>query len=191
MNREFGDARDASTEPEYAEYQYIIVGGGTAGCAMAATLSDRYRVLLLERGGTPYGDPSIERLEGWADLLRAASDSPRSPVQPFRSVDGVPSRRARVLGGGSAINAGFYSRASEADVAAAGWSPREVEDAYQWVEHHLVSPASLGPWQSAFRASLVEAGVTPDNGRTFEHLQARLHTSRINVIEVQIRALTF
>jgi hypothetical protein len=34
-----------------------------------------------------------------------------SPAEPFASEEGVPNTRARVLDGGSAINAGFYSRA--------------------------------------------------------------------------------
>ncbi|KAG0620341.1 hypothetical protein M758_4G208800 [Ceratodon purpureus] len=172
-NRAFSKPRDANTEPSHAQYEYIVVGGGTAGCAIAATLSEHYKVLLLERGGTPYGNPSIERLEGWADLLRddPTESSERSPIQAFRSADGVHNRRARVLGGGSAINAGFYSRASDAEVRAAGWKPKSVQEAYEWVEERIASPASLGPWQKALKNGLVQAGVTPDNGLTYEHIQ--------------------
>lgn len=91
---EFFDVRDATTEPLHAQYQYIAVGGGTARCALATTLSEQYTVLLLEKGGTPYGNPRIERVEGWSDLL---VDDPRnpsetSPVQAFRSADGVYNR---------------------------------------------------------------------------------------------------
>lgn len=175
LNRDYSNARDAVTEPRHAQYQYIIVGGGSAGCSLAATLSEQYKVLLLERGGSAYGNPSTERVWGWGDLLL---DDPTkntteviSPVQAFRSADGIHNRRARVLGGGSAINAGFYSRASVADVRAAGWKPSEVEEAYEWVEEKIVSPASLGPWQTVLKNGLVEAGVTPDNGRTYEHMQ--------------------
>lgn len=173
VNRDFSKAHAATTEPSNAQYEYIIVGGGTAGCALAATLSERHKVLLLERGGTPYGNPSIERLEGWADLLQddPAKRSARSPIQAFRSADGVHNRRARVLGGGSAINAGFYSRASAAEVRAARWEPQRVQEAYEWVEDQIVHPAPLGPWQTALKNGLAEAGITPDNGRTFEHIQ--------------------
>lgn len=78
VNWEFSKARDATTEPLHAQYEYIIVGGGTAGCALAATLSQRYKVLLLERGGSPYGNPSIKRMEGWADLLPDDGPAARS-----------------------------------------------------------------------------------------------------------------
>jgi NADH dehydrogenase FAD-containing subunit len=32
-------------------YDYIVVGGGATGCPLAATLSQNFTVLLLERGG--------------------------------------------------------------------------------------------------------------------------------------------
>lgn len=46
--------QDASTAAISLEADYIIVGGGTAGCPLAATLSERFSVILLERGGVPY-----------------------------------------------------------------------------------------------------------------------------------------
>ena len=41
-------------------YDYIVVAGGTAGCPLATTLSANYSVLVIERGGCPYGNPDIE-----------------------------------------------------------------------------------------------------------------------------------
>lgn len=91
-------------------YDYIIVGGGTAGCPLAATLSQNYTVLLLERGGSPYGNVNVSYLQNFHISL--ADTSPNSPSQAFISTDGVINARARVLGGGTCINAGFYTRAS-------------------------------------------------------------------------------
>lgn len=100
---------NATTAPDISYYDYIIVGGGTAGCPLAATLSQNYSVLLLERGGSPYGNPNITNLSTFGSAL---SDlSPASPSQRFISEDGVINARARVLGGGSCLNAGFYTRA--------------------------------------------------------------------------------
>ncbi|KAM1082557.1 hypothetical protein ACFX13_021527 [Malus domestica] len=45
------NATDFSLEDEY---DYIIVGGGTSGCPLAATLSANYSVLVLERGKSSY-----------------------------------------------------------------------------------------------------------------------------------------
>lgn len=48
--------QDSATFPLIKEnlFDYIVVGGGTAGCPLAATLSSKFKVLVLERGGVPY-----------------------------------------------------------------------------------------------------------------------------------------
>ena len=45
-------------------YGYIVVGGGALGSPLAATLSQHYFVLLLERGGSPYGNLDIVDIKG-------------------------------------------------------------------------------------------------------------------------------
>ncbi|KAG9148460.1 hypothetical protein Leryth_024457 [Lithospermum erythrorhizon] len=52
----------ATSAASISYYDYIIVGGGTSGCPLAATLSQNYSVLLLERGGMPYGNPNITNI---------------------------------------------------------------------------------------------------------------------------------
>lgn len=99
-----------STTGSNDDYDYIVVGGGTAGCPLAATLSQKFRVLLLERGGVPFNNPNVSFLDNFHIAL--ADTSPSSASQYFISTDGVLNARARVLGGGSSINAGFYTRAS-------------------------------------------------------------------------------
>ncbi|KAL8551084.1 hypothetical protein ACS0TY_000241 [Phlomoides rotata] len=61
-----------------------------------------------------------------------------SATQPFISTDGVLNHRAPVLGGGSAINAGFYSRASVEYLEEVGWDPQLVNKSYKWVERKVV-----------------------------------------------------
>ncbi|KAF0916206.1 hypothetical protein E2562_000798 [Oryza meyeriana var. granulata] len=134
----FRFVRHARDAPLVSHYNYVVVGGGTAGCPLAATLSEHSRVLLLERGGLPYGNRNVSSEYHFADAL--ADTSPRFPAQRFVSEDGVVNARARVLGGGSCLNAGFYTRASN------------------------------GYWQCALREGLLQAGVTPDNGYTLEHV---------------------
>ncbi|KAI3453646.1 hypothetical protein Pfo_010309 [Paulownia fortunei] len=158
----------ATSAPSISYYDYIIIGGGTAGCPLAATLSQNATVLLLERGGSPYGNPNITDLSAFG---KALSDlSPSSPSQRFISEDGVINSRARVLGGGSCINAGFYTRAATQYVGAAGWDGRLVNESYRWVEKVVAFEPPIKQWQSAVRDGLLEAGVHPYNGFTYDHL---------------------
>ena len=106
----FASSSSISATASHNAYDYIIVGGGTAGCPLAATLSQNFSVLLLERGGVPFNNPNVSFLENFHITL--ADTSSTSASQYFISTDGVLNSRARVLGGGSSINAGFYTRAS-------------------------------------------------------------------------------
>ncbi|KAB2018221.1 hypothetical protein ES319_D08G214500v1 [Gossypium barbadense] len=159
---------DATSASTLSYYDYIIVGGGTAGCPLAATLSQNATVLLLERGGSPYGNPNITKMASFGAALSDLSRS--SPSQRFISEDGVINARARVLGGGSCINAGFYTRASDEYIKQAGWDGRLVNESYQWMEKSVAFEPSLGQWQSAVRNGLLEAGVMPSNGFTYDHI---------------------
>ncbi|KAG0610692.1 hypothetical protein M758_7G084400 [Ceratodon purpureus] len=161
----------SAAPPAVTDFDYIIVGGGTAGCPLAATLSLNYSVLLLERGNTPYGNPDIENAANFGQLIsNFHGNTWSSPVQSFQSQDGVFNRRARVLGGGSAINAGFYSRASDGFVRRAGWDAGMVASAYAWVEAIVCHFPRLQQWQSAVRDALLQVGIGPNNGDTYEHL---------------------
>ncbi|CAN1253590.1 (R)-mandelonitrile lyase-like [Linum perenne] len=159
--------RDATTAPTVSYYDYIIVGGGTAGCPLAATLSQNATVLVLERGGSPYGNPNITKLANFANPL--FDESPSSPAQRFISKDGVINSRARVLGGGTCLNAGFYSRASTDYITEVGWKTELAEESYEWVEKKVAFRPPMGEWQSAIRDGLVDVGVVPNNGFTYDH----------------------
>ncbi|XP_054823842.1 protein HOTHEAD-like [Prosopis cineraria] len=167
--RKYPFMRSATTAPKVSYYDYIIIGGGTAGCPLAATLSQNYTVLLLERGGSPYGNPNITDLASFGVPL--SDTSPASPAQRFISQDGVINSRARVLGGGTCLNAGFYTRASPLYVRDAGWDGRVVNESYEWVEQSVAFEPPMRQWQSAVRDGLLEIGVLPFNGFTYDHME--------------------
>jgi hypothetical protein len=151
-------------------FDYIVVGGGTTGCALAATLSESFRVLLVERGGSPYGNPLVLDKKYYGFSL-IQTDNYTSVAQSFISKDGVMNSRGRVLGGSSAINFGFYSRASEHFINKVGLDKELVTEAYEWVESRIVSKPELTLWQTVAEFGLLEAGILPYNGFSLEHIE--------------------
>ncbi|KAL1208056.1 Protein HOTHEAD [Cardamine amara subsp. amara] len=83
--------KDATLAPKLASFDYIIIGGGTAGCALAATLSQNATVLVLERGGSPYDNPTATDIGNFANTL--LNNTPNSWSQLFISEDGVYNTR--------------------------------------------------------------------------------------------------
>ncbi|XP_059445715.1 protein HOTHEAD-like [Corylus avellana] len=151
-------------------FDYIVVGGGTTGCALAATLSESFTVLLVERGGSPYGNPLVLDKKYYGFSL-IQTDDYTSVAQSFISKDGVMNSRGRVLGGSSAINFGFYSRASERFINKVGLDKELVTEAYEWVESRIVSKPELTLWQTVAEFGLLEAGILPYNGFSLEHIE--------------------
>ncbi|CAK9201908.1 unnamed protein product [Sphagnum troendelagicum] len=95
-----------------------------------------------------------------------------SPAQSFVSENAgnIPSARARVLGGRSSLDAGFFTYSSPEYVASMGWDGKLVNESYTWVTPIIAEIPELQIFQSTAKAGLLEAGVVPDNGGTFQHL---------------------
>ncbi|KAF9617485.1 hypothetical protein IFM89_036644 [Coptis chinensis] len=98
----------------------------------------------------------------------SASDNGRH-FPNIKAANGVINARAKVLGGGSAINAGFYTRADPSFIEKAGWDAELVNQSYPWVEEQIVKQPNIAPWQEAVRRGVLEVGVVPDNGNSYEH----------------------
>ncbi|KAJ9566732.1 hypothetical protein OSB04_002698 [Centaurea solstitialis] len=159
----------ATKAPKISFYDYIVIGGGLTGIPLATTLSQNYSVLLLERGGSPYGNPNIIQSANFGNYF--LDPSPESPAELFMSEDGVGNARPRVLGGGTAINAGLYTRDDHKFFKDARLTDEKlVNSSYEFVEKCMVFEPVVTEWQSALEGAFVDAGVTPDNGFTYEYI---------------------
>ncbi|CAI0464503.1 unnamed protein product [Linum tenue] len=83
----------------------------------------------------------------WATPRAPSDTSPHSASQIFISEDGVYNTRGRVLGGGSAINAGFYSHAEPEFVRDARWDEDLVRQSYDLVESKVAFGPQVKQWQ--------------------------------------------
>jgi choline dehydrogenase len=173
----------AQPEPIEGEYDYIVVGAGSAGCLLANRLSadSDKRVLVLEAGG----------YDNWiwfhipVGYLFAIGDPRSDWCFKTEAEEGLNGRslsypRGKAIGGSSAINAMIYMRGQAADydhwrqLGLAGWGWDDVLPFFKKHENNFLGESELhgvggelrieAPrvhWDllAAFRAAAEQAGI--------------------------------
>lgn len=187
-------------------FDYVIVGGGSAGCVLAARLSENpaARVCLLEAGRRDT-NPLIHMPVGFAKMT-AGPLTWGLTTAPQKHADNreLPYAQARVLGGGSSINAEVFTRGHPSDYdrwveeGAKGWGFEEIRKYFLRSEGNAIlsgawhgtdgplgvsNIADPSPVTRAFVQSCQEAGIpyNPDfNGPVQEGAGVYQTTTRNN-----------
>ncbi|RYP59974.1 hypothetical protein DL769_008319 [Monosporascus sp. CRB-8-3] len=118
-------------ESDAGKYDYVIVGGGTAGCVLAARLAEylpHKNVLMIEAGPSDYMDDRVLNLRDWLKLLGGELDFDYGTTEQPMGNSYIRHSRAKVLGGCSSHNTLISFKPFEYDLkiweslGAKGWT---------------------------------------------------------------------
>jgi len=163
---------------EKVDFDYIIVGGGSAGCVLANRLSadGSSRVCLLEAGGEGR-NPWIHIPVGYVKTMTNPTLNWLFECKPNKNTENrvIPVPRGKVLGGSSAINAMLYVRGQAHDydtwsqLGCTGWSYSDVLTYFKRAEtceqgadeyHGVSGPINVAPPTERYPVldQVIEAG---------------------------------
>ncbi len=154
---------------------YIVVGGGSAGCVLAARLSENpsLNVLLIEAGDDERKYFRIRVPLAWRDAFRDPRLSWGFESEPETNADGrrVPAPRGKVLGGSNSVNGLMYMRGCPADYD--DWAKRGLPG---W-DHAGVLPyfrRSESNWRGASRFHGGTGPLTTARYETDDYIYPRI-----------------
>ncbi|GAA5843805.1 hypothetical protein JCM11251_001805 [Rhodosporidiobolus azoricus] len=155
-------------------FDYVICGGGTAGCVLASRLSEdpNVKVLLIEAGESDQKELNSRIPAGFGNLFKTHVDwDYTSTPQPGLDGRELYFPRAKMLGGCSSMNAQIYQRCAPADFdgwaanGATGWSYADLKPYFEKAEGFTPNPEykidaakrnTSGPWKTGYPRSTAE-----------------------------------
>jgi choline dehydrogenase len=135
-----------------ADYDYIIVGAGSAGGALAARLAENpsHRILLLEAGAASHPYSRMPLSFGLLIDNPAANWLYESEPEPGTANRQIPVPRGKLLGGSSSINGLVWVRGQPLDydtwaqMGCRGWSWQDVAPVFTRLENFVDGDGSNG-----------------------------------------------
>lgn len=152
------------------EFDFVIIGGGSAGCVLASRLSEdpRRRVALLEAGGSDLNF-WVRMPIGYGKAFHHPGLNWRYQTEPDPGTTGGPSYwpRGKVIGGSSSINAMVYIRGQAQDydgweaLGNPGWGYGQVLALYRQLEDNLAGADEWRGQGGPLTVSSIEDQVHP------------------------------
>ncbi len=150
------------------KYDYIVVGGGTAGSVVAARLAENPDITacLIEAGPTDDGKAEILAVKNWPDLLGTELDYDYRIEKQLRGNSLIRHSRGRVLGGCSSHNsciaflAPHYDMDTWNQLGCDGWSAGETRKYFERVfeKVYIEKDPKINPLSHAFLEAAQQAG---------------------------------
>ena len=174
------------------EADFVIIGAGSAGCALAYRLSEAgAQVVVIEHGGTDWG-PFVQMPAAlsYPMNMRRYDWGYRSEPEPYLNNRRLACPRGKVIGGSSSINGMVYVRGHAkdfdhwAEMGATGWRYADVLPYFRRMEHWhdgghggnahwrgIGGPLHVtrGPRENPLFAAFVEAGQQAGYERTDDY----------------------
>lgn len=154
---------------EGESFDHVVVGGGSAGCIVAARLAAGRRVLLLEAGDDALAHPETQSADGFKYAFAKDGLMWHRQSVPQTGCGGrtIWAGTGRVLGGSGAVNGMVYTRGDRRDFATwpEGWRWDDIVPAFQALEARLgIRPRPSTAFAEAFLEAAVDAGFVRKDG---------------------------